>query len=325
MLRKIIYVSIISFLISGCAHDARKEYSGADYPSSQYLTATGIGRSESEARNQAVAGISRIFESRVYSDTMDRVKSVVKGSGNEVSEQSIESNIRVVSDMELKGVQVDRTWFDKGKGVYYALAVLDRSRAGDNWQSEIRNIDSSIEGEYQVLNKAGSRFERYMALKKILKSWLQREVIVSRLRVLGFTRKGTPSYNIRSVFNMIPVLKSQMLICIDINGDYAKKIRERLSEALAGSGFLISNDHDKADVLITGMVVVNPVELKNPGWEFARATVALSVIDRKTGSIVGEITQNARAGHITYAEAVQMAVKKVSGPVAGQLLGYLEE
>ena len=61
------------------------------YPEEEYLVAVGLGQSEPEAKNRAKAELSRIFESRIKSETLDRMLSVLAASGAEKFEQSVES------------------------------------------------------------------------------------------------------------------------------------------------------------------------------------------------------------------------------------------
>jgi hypothetical protein len=326
-MKKAYYLFLITLItISGCTAGANlKPETDSEYPPARYLTAKGIGQSEGEARNQAVAEISRIFESRVFSDTYDRVKSVIDTSGDETYSQNIESNIRVISMVNLKGVQIAKTWFDDDKKLYYALAVLGKNQARDNWMREMQDLDNMIEGEAGTLNSMGSKFLRLKSMRKILKLWIEREVIVSRLRVLGFDEGRRINYDINSVFRNIPAVKSDMLIFVGINGEYAEAIKKKVSELLSSSGFMLSDTRDKADVLISGTVKIEPVELNNPNWEFARATVSLAIVDADTGSTVGEISENARAGHLSFREAVHKALKKISPSISGKLVKYFEE
>lgn len=319
MARKCCYLFIIIVFLFGCAASPEKKRSEAEYPSSTFLTAKGTGQSESEARNQAVAEMSRIFRSRVQSDTMDRVKAVVDKTGSEISEQSIESNIRVVSDMELKGVRVEDAWYDRKTAMFSAIAKLDRFQARDNWLNEMRDIDSSIEGELSVLDDADSTFAQFLSLQKILRLWVEREARVSYVRVLGFDARGTTSYDISSVFHLLPKIRAEMVFFIDIHGDHANVIEDVLLESLGNAGLITGDTQEEADVMIRGTVDVSHVDIDNPGWEFARARVSLLVIDAKTGLKVREVTSSKRAGHISYDEAVHKALKKVSVPVSEKI------
>jgi hypothetical protein len=317
-------IIISALIVTGCVRHQVETGPERQYPPSRYLTATGIGQSESEARNQAVSELSRIFESRIFSETFDRVTSRIDESGSEVSKQSIESNIRIVSLMELKGVRVEETWFDENEGMYYALAVLDRYQARKDWLKQLDEMDNRIEGEFGVLEAADSEYERYRSLKTILGLWIEREALVSRLNVLGFGDKRSVAYDMKSVFTTIPKARNALLMFIEITGENDSAIKNSIAAVLSGAGFTVSDNRNGSNVMIAGNVEVVPVDLKNPDWKFARATVTISVVDLRTGFSVGKIVERKRAGHLTYDEAVTKAIKLVSEPVSEKLLQYFE-
>lgn len=323
MYMKRYYLIFAGFImISGCAAANLKPELDSEYPAARYLKAAGTGQSEGEARSRALAEMSRIFESNIYSDTYDRVKSVIDTSGKDTYTQSIESNIRVISGVKLKGVQIAKSWFDNGINQHIALAVLDRNQARSNWLAEIRDLDNTIEGKFRVLDSMKSKFLRLQSLKKILDIWIEREVIISRLRVLGFDEGGSVNYNIKSVFHKIPEIKANMLIFIDIDGEYAKKIKDSIAELLNRAGFILSDTKDGTDVLISGTAAAEPVKLDNPGWKFARASVILTIIDSDTGSTMGEVSENRRAGHLSYDEAVHKALEKIAPDISDKMMKF---
>ena len=123
---------------------------------------------------------------------------------------------------------------------------------------------------------------------------------------------------------MVPQIKADMLIFVKIYGKHGGELEDKLSESLNKAGFILSSSKSSADVLITGRIIVTPVDLKNPDWEFSRAQVSLTLIDVGTGSAVGEVSDNARAGHLTYDEAVHKAVRKLTGTVPDKVLSYFE-
>jgi hypothetical protein len=313
---------VVSLLLIVCtANDARPE-AGPDRASSRYMSAEGIGQSEGEARNQARAELSRIFESQVLSDTFDRVTSVIDTSGEETSTQSLESRIRVVSEVELKGVEISKTW--RENGYYHAIAVLDRYKARDNWLSELKDIDNAVEGKLKAIESTDGRLIRYRSLLAVSEIWINREVIASRLRVLGFGKAALPGYDMKSVFRRLAGIKADMPVYVDIKGSHGALAREIVSGALGRSGFVVTEDRSEGAVLITGNVKVSPVELDGSDLKYARAVVSLAIVDTDAGLSVGEVSENKRAAYISYAEAVEKALKKVLPSVSRKIIECLE-
>jgi hypothetical protein len=312
-------------MLTGCAEKNLKAPAPADYPESSFFQAEGIGQSEREAGNEALAEMARIFESEVFSDTYDRAGSYIDASGDETYRARIESNIRVVSAVKLEGVNIAHVWFDNEKGLYHALAVLDRYKAKEDWHNGIKDIDHRIEGEFQAADTGDSQLMRLLAYTKIIRHWVEREVLVSRLRVIGFQDASVRNYDMKKAFRMISQIKTDMLVYVRIGGDFGEEIESRLAESLHEEGFILISRQNSADVLITGDVTVVPVDLKNPGWEFARASVSLTITDAVTGAAVSEISENARAGHLNYNEAAFKAFQEVIGKVVLSVAEKLAE
>jgi hypothetical protein len=315
----------VMIMLIGCAEKNLKAPSPADYPESSFFQAEGIGQSEREAGNEALAEMARIFESEVFSDTYDRASSYIDAAGDETYRARIESNIRVVSAVKLEGVRIIRTWFDNEKGNYHALAVLDRYKAKEDWQNGIEDIDHRIEGEFEAADTKDGQLMRLLTYTKIIRYWVEREVLVSRLRVIGFQDATIRKYDIKKAFRMISQIKTDLLVYVRIGGDFGEEIESRLAESLNADGFVLGSRKSSADVLIIGDVTVVPVDLKNPEWEFARASVSLTVSDAVTGVAVREISENARAGHLNYNEAAYKAFQKVVEKVIKSVAEKLAE
>jgi hypothetical protein len=299
---------------------------GSGYPDSLYLKAIGTGESQFEAKDRALEELSRIFEAKVMSDTLDRVRSVVKISGGkttEDTEQRIESRLNVISQVDLKGVEIAETW--KEGSTHNALAVLDRAKARDTWLGEIAGLDEKIASKLEASSSLSGRLMRYRALKEAMSLWLEREVLVSRLSVLGYREGGPTAYDPKAILTGIPRLKAAMPIYLDISGGYAQDARETVSKALGDAGFVMTSDRNDAPVIISGTVNVEPVDIPHPEWKYARGRVALEVRDVEAGLTVGEVKTDKRASHLSMDEAAQKAVKKVLPQASRELVEFLEE
>lgn len=318
----IFIISLCLFSFTGCSDSSvnvRKE-DGKDFSSSRYLTATGIGKSEAEARRQAVAEMSNIFEAKVYNETYSNAKSIIGSSEEEVFEKSVESNIQIVSSVKLKGVQIGKTWIDQKTGLYNSLAVLDRLRAREHWVDESENIDKMIQGELATVDAATSKMLRLGSLNRIVNLWLQKEAIESRLRVVGFMDENFAEYDMKSVFQTISKIRAEMMINVDIMGEQGRRVESHISEFLTERGYVLRDEKEFSNVLITGRVEVQPLQLNNPDVHFVRVTLSVDIIDLESGAQIGEILENLRKGHIDQSEAVRKAVQGVSAIVSEELI-----
>jgi hypothetical protein len=316
-------IVLAAVLFLGCAAKKAGQVVEPSALGSQYLTAVGIGQSEGEARNQARAEISKIFESRVFSNTYDRVSAVIENSRAETSKQQIESSVRVVSDVELRGVEIEKAW--KKEGSHYARAVLDRYKARDNWTREMGNIDKMITGRLGALGSLESGLLKLRSLNVVSDLWVEREMLASRLSVIGFDYGGFPEYDIKSVYKTVAEIKKAMPVYIEILGEHGARMRSRVAEALGRRGYVITDNREGASVRIVGKVKVRPVELEGTDLKYARVIVAIDVTDAEAGLSVGEVTENKRAAHIFYREAVERAFRKVNPSISEKLIEHIED
>lgn len=298
----------------------------AEYPESQYLTATGIGESEREAKRLAIAELSNIFEAQVTSDVSSSVQSIIGSDSEERVTKTARQSVRVVSDLKLKGVQIGKIWYDESQRSHYAIAVLKRRQAKDDWSQELNDIDGRAMAAIGSLKLQKSGFTRLQTYKKIRELWLQREVIVSRLRVLGFGNSSHAPYDIKQIFERMAQIKAQLLIYINAgNQKFAKLTVGQVIEKLGKQGFVITPNKQNANIYVNGSVTVEPVELPGKDFEFARARATFSIVDAMTGQTVGKVNENKRSGHLKYSEAANKAVSKVSKAITEKLVVYFSE
>ncbi|MCK4739229.1 MAG: hypothetical protein KAT46_04705 [Deltaproteobacteria bacterium] len=310
---------------SGASSLTKKDYL-VKYPKSSYLVGEGIGQSESEARSNAKAELTRIFESRIMSDTLDSIKASI-GPGFESVEQSITSDVRVSADMEVKGLEIGGTWKEADTGTHHAIAVLDRTKGRDLYMADLNNIDTLINAELKAQTSMKGRLLPYRSMKKILNVWVERAVVVSRLRVLGRSNTST-SYNIKDVFNKVAELKSTLPIYVEITSEDTESSRllaEFLSSALADKGYVLTKDKTTAEALVTGNVSVTEAVMHNPGWEFALAKGSVALSEPGTDINVVEVAGEQRGSDLSFERATYKSLKKLSKVMATKMIDSLEK
>jgi len=304
---------------------AKKPNIDLEYPSDEYLTVTGIGRSEKLARKNALAEMAAYFEAKIVSDVSNKVNSVTTASGNERVTSKAEQEVRGLSSIELKGVELAEAWYDQSQMTYYALAALDRKKAKTNWLSEIDVLDKKIEGELSAVKEAKSPFSRLQPFKNCQKLWLERETILSHLNVLGFKAPVSTAYDIKDIISGISHIRSNIIINVDIRGDEnASNVDNKISEFLTAKGFKLKN-RKSANILIKGDMKLEDTNLNSNSWKFARATISLKIVDKLSGETIGEISENKRQGHSSYKEAGHKAIQKASDLVLEKLLNYFNK
>ncbi|MFA6008595.1 MAG: hypothetical protein WC799_01330 [Desulfobacteraceae bacterium] len=290
-----------------------------DFSSSRFLTAKGYGSSKPESIIHAKAELSNIFQAKISSDVTSKIKQVTDSIKGDSYTKSLQSQIQVVSDIELEGLQIGET--QKERSEYVTTVGLDKIKAKEKWERDIKKVDTEIDILINKSNAARSKILKLLPLKKVLGLWVEREVTISRLRVIGFASEFERK-DLKNILQTIADIKSEMLIDIDISGSQGPALRDKVAEILTDNGFKIGDFESKSDVSISGSVKIDEVKNNNPRFKFARATVSLNINDSNSKSQVGQVSENDRGAGLNYEEATHLSIKKVSEKVSDKLIQY---
>jgi hypothetical protein len=324
MLKQLSALFAAAILIwAGCSAAEKKTTSEkhADYPAGRYLTAEGSGQTEIEARRQALAALSGIFESKVHAETTSFARSAMGPDTDELFEKNVESKIAIVSSVRLAGAQIGRVWQDAASpGTYHALAVIDRSKTGRSWADELETVTAKTAAQVNNLAYIAGRFQRMLALNRIVAGVLRKQALESRLRVLNYPARSALDVDIRQITAELARLRSQLRFFVKFSGDSGQTVADRIAEAFAANGLLIGESLGEGDALISGHIEIQPLSLNNPRAQFVRATASVKIIETDTGTVVATLNENVRKGHVDQSEAVRKAVSALSETLAERLV-----
>ncbi|WDP84086.1 MAG: hypothetical protein HUN05_02020 [Desulfobacter sp.] len=224
-----------------------------------------------DARKQAMAELSAIFESRVVSRFTSVARSSLAADQAEIFEKEMESKVRIASDVRLQGARIGKTWQDDASGLFYALAVLDKADAGRTWTSRLELVDNQIQAEAGVLETMEGRLSRMAALNRIMALALDRQVLESRLRVVDYPVEAFTGVDLGAVMDEQAALKSEIRLHILVQGESGSRVKEIIAQGLSRKGIALVHDPGAANAQILGMVEVSPMSLKNATTRFVRA------------------------------------------------------
>lgn len=287
------------------------------YNPSQYLVARGSGQSAPEARRRALSALSGIFESEIASRIQADTRAVTSSRRGEQLKKQVAETIRVQSSVRLEGAKIGDVW--EADGMWHALAVLDRAKAREQWISEIKQIENALAGRIQAYHGLQSPIRRLRAIDGIMNQWIKKQAVQSRLRVIGIPYNSPAKSEIAEILRKLPQIKSHMRIWMKISGTRARFVQDRIARLLTEKGYILTDTEADADVLIRGHAEVRPVDLDRDQWEFVRASLTASILDRTTGDHVGHVAEHCRPAHLNFREATRKAMEEVSDKAARQI------
>lgn len=313
-------------LMTGCATPPgpnKQSTPVPEFPEERFLTATGIGQSEAEARRQALGEMAGIFESRISADTSSKISSFMDGSTGEHFEKSIESRVRVESTLRLRGVRIGKVWQTPDNGLYHALAVLDRQQAAREWLQRLDRLVTQIDADIESLPRIEGRLPRLVALNRILALVLQRAAVESRLGVIGHPSWGTDDIDLKPILTEAAALRANATFYVAIAGEGGDAVSDLIRRSLGENDLHVTDRIEDAAGIIRGDVDLVPLALNNAGVHFVRANTAVRIEDADTGIRIHTISETIRKGHVDKTEAYRMAIDAVSDLVIQQLLDKL--
>lgn len=121
--------------------------STAKYPASFFIIGTGVSNtSRDEADNAARMDLTKQVQVTISGLDVNLISetqgSLKKGATPSMKAET-SSTVQTTVHMSLEGLMVDRRWFDKNKGLFYSLAVLDRGKAAAALRRQIQ-VESDI-------------------------------------------------------------------------------------------------------------------------------------------------------------------------------------
>ena len=287
-----------------------------------HLIARGYGQSKPEAIGQAKAELANMFESRIQSDISSVTRAVTDSVKGDSLKKTVQAKVRVVSSVELEGVQVGEV--TRKSGEYVAVAALNRARAASKWQKEVDRIDAKIAVEEKGASKARGKLMQLRHLNNAVSFFLDKQAFSSRLRVIGYQASADNTITFEELAGRRQKIKSDFRIALDVNSAKGEELSHQLAKKLTSAGFIINERPSESDATLTIKLAFSKVKNNNPNFKFMRATADVSIVDSTTGKKVGHFNESQRSAHLNYDEAGVKAVKKLSKTLSKRIMTYLE-
>ncbi len=176
MILTLIFAGLCLFDLSAQTKDWAKKNKSDKFPDTAYLQAVGVGKSEDDAKIDASRNLAKIIEVSIRSEQVYSSTEVIKGNTGQ-STSTVEEQSKANVSLDVQGLRIEETDYDKKKKNYYALAVLDRQIAGNALRAEIQDRDQRYKKFLQQAQKLVEQKSYYEAIEKL-------QVCISELRTI---------------------------------------------------------------------------------------------------------------------------------------------
>lgn len=290
-------LSLTCILLVGCTQSASRIKDGdqpdwligepAGYPNSSYVSATGSASKAELAKDRALGNLAKIFELQVRESsttTQDVQTHKAEGVESVQSTARIASKVNVHTDKMINGARIAEQWQNPDDLTYYALAVLDRTQAGNNIRSEINRLDRETAFTMAGLESRKDPLLKVADFQNAIAMQTERNSLQKSLKIIDLAGRGKPSaWNVAELTEqqqqVLRSLPMQSVVVMDTVGELDKV----LQSAVANAGFAQSTGSG-GYTLSASMKTQDA--MRKEGWYWLRGTLSINLADPQ-GTVLG--------------------------------------
>ncbi len=289
-------ILLISQLITACAQSTAMMGTGggpqwvssepAMYPDVQYLSATGSASKPEQAKARALSNLAKIFEVQireVSSTSQDTKSRRQKGVETVESSTRIASSINLKTDKMVQGARIAEQWQNSADLSYHALAVLDRTQAGNNIRSEINRLDEETQYALTQQKKRSDVLLKISDLHKANSLQQNRQALQKTLKIIDLRGKGAPSpWNLAQLSEQLQQALRSLPMQTKVKTGNVAGLNNVLQGAASKAGFNVAGSGYQLSASLEAQAPIN-----QGGWYWLRATLKIELLAQDGITIVG--------------------------------------
>ena len=285
------------------------------YPSGTYIAAVGNARDRSTAEVKAVQGVAAVFKQKIDSTEKASNRMIqARKDGTVATAQLAEFDqqvLRYVNADDLIGIEVKEFWNDEKNSTWYAIAVMEKSKAAALYSDLIRANISSINRMIDGINE--NTIDSYAYCDFAVEVAEKNEDYYSRLSVISPASAEAVKADMISpkklrvrameIANAIPV-------CVVIENDVDGRFAQAFAGVLKGIGFK-TTFNPGSRYMISGKVSFEESKTSDNTNMRCRYSLDSYLSDTVAGRNVIPFTISGRESHTSYSEAKVRAVREI--------------
>jgi hypothetical protein len=263
------------------------------YPQERYITALGIGDTESEARTVVMSGIAQYFHSSIQAEeeTLIQYNSAISSSTLRKTrletsrEEQMKTSVSISSVAEFRGIRFATPVHLPG-GEWAALGFIDKAESLQVWEMRTNNNRVLVNSLVGAGERQRELLYRY--------SYMKQAAAIARLLIADVTAcsgivssdKFAETLNFaRQVIENYNAIRASMTFEIRIEGDRNGQLKNRLSGLLSRNQYIVVPRN--ALYAIEGEITAS--ELTMPAGLFVRIGAELRIVNRN-GAVLHSFT-----------------------------------
>ncbi|NOQ87566.1 MAG: hypothetical protein GQ550_01455 [Gammaproteobacteria bacterium] len=256
------------------------------YPNFKYLSATGSASKAEQAKARALSNLAKIFEVQIreVSTTSQDTRSSKK-DGVETVESSarIASTVNLKTDKMVQGARIAEQWQSSADLTYHALAVLDRTQAGNNIRSEMNRLDEETQHALDQQKKRSDALLKISDLHKVNSLQQDRQTLQKTLKIIDVKGNGSPAlWNLAELNEQLQQALRSLPLQTVVKTDDIGGLSNILQGAASKAGFNVGSSGYQ---LAASLETQEPINQGN--WYWLRATLKIELIAQDGVTVIG--------------------------------------
>jgi hypothetical protein len=264
-----------------------------NFPNSQYLSATGSASKVEQAKARALGNLAKVFEVKIneVSISVDDVSTTrVQGVETVEKRQSIASTVNIETDKMVQGARVAEQWQNSADLTWHALAVLDRSQAGNNIRTEMRRLDEETQYSLSQYETRLDAFDRISDLQQANSLQVDRQTLQKALKVIDIQGRGSPArWNLAELRDDLDQELKKLPLKTQIRTDGIGDLRKALQGAASKSGFEPDNARSMNNYTLVGNLD-SQQPIKKDNWYWMRSSLTIELLALDGSTVIGSRT-----------------------------------
>ncbi len=267
---------LISLLLNACSSSGQQpqwlDKPSAEYPQSQYLSATGQADKRETAGDRALANLAKIFEVAIKEQSMDFSSSESvssHGLTESRNEQRVARHVSTEARQVLEGTKVVEYW-QGDAGQVHALAVLNKSDASRRFNQDIANADRRVAQLVSYAShEAPNAISALTALNQARASQSERDNLNRSLSIVS-TSSNQGKYSTEQLEELIRQALATLQFAVQADKETL------VTELQSAIGNLGIQYQPQSSTVLSAVMDTEPVEQKQ-GWYWLRGSYELSL------------------------------------------------
>ena len=277
------------------------------YPMSAFITALGVNQSKTAAENDALRGISQVFQSSVTSSVnLNDLKIETNESLN--STVSLIKDVTISSNNQLINTSVTDYYYDSGEDKHYVLAVMDKAKTRPLYKAQFDANNDQITKWLQTADSESDGFRKMGNYRNVADLLTANKALVEMLRVLGQLSLAHDEVITEQELNKKSnSVLEQLHVHIASSAGFPAKLRDGLQRELVNFGFKINPNVTKSALILTCDFQAEPLELPGNDAKFVSWTFSVKINRTSDSANVSVFEKSGRSGQLTIKAAEQRA------------------